>query len=248
MTQPNIAADLLANDVLQGQGFLARFILAAPASTIGSRPYRKPDPASEVTLRRFETLLLRILRRPLPLAAGCRNELAPPTIQVSPEAEALLIKFGDYADAEASEGKFSSIKPLAGKSAEHAGRIAATLALINDIEAEEITEAEMRNGIVLAQHNLSEALRLYEAGRDKADLLLAQKLLDWLLKRAENLISLPDIYQLGPRAIRDKETAEAMVRILLKHGRLKKVPGEAEVSGKPRREVYRLKRGADDDK
>jgi hypothetical protein len=246
MTQPNIAADLLANKTVQGQGLLARFIIAAPASTIGSRPYREPNPASEVTLRRFENLLLSILRRPLPLAAGCRNELAPPTIHLSPEAKTPLIEFSDYADAEAKEGKFASIKPLAIKSAEHAGRIAANLALIADIEARDISEAQIKDGIVLARHNLSEALRLYEAGRERADLILAQQLLDWLLKRGEAIISLVDIYRLGPRDIRDKDTAEAMVRILLRHGRLRKVEGGATIDGIKHREVYRLKRGGGD--
>ena len=63
----------------------------------------------------------------------------------------------------------------------------------------------MAAGITLAQHYVTEALRLFEASRVSDDLRLAQKLLTWLLVSwSENFVSLPDIYQKGPNAIRDK--------------------------------------------
>jgi hypothetical protein len=54
-----------------------------------------------------------------------------------------------------------------------------------------------------------EALRLFEASGISGTLLLAHKLLVWLQTSwCEPLVSLPDIYRLGPNAIRDKATAK----------------------------------------
>ena len=86
----------------------------------------------------------------------------------------------------------------------------------------------MAAGIDLAQHYAAEALRLFEGSRIDADLLLAQKLLGWLLGSwNETTISLPDIYQNGPNAIRDKATATKLVKILEDHGWLIRIYGGA---------------------
>ena len=75
-------------------------------------------------------------------------------------------------------------------------------------------------------------------------LVLAQRLLDWLQRswppEKGGLVSLPDIYQLGPGAIRDKATAKKLVTILADHGWLAPVLEGAEVDGKFRREVWRV--------
>ncbi len=99
-------------------------------------------------------------------------------------------------------------------------------------------------GIDLAQYYATEMLRLFAAGANHPDLLLAERLLAWLHARwPEQLVSLPDIYQLGPGAIRDKRTAERLVRILDDHGWLLPFEGGAIVAGKHRREAWRIVRG-----
>jgi hypothetical protein len=71
-----------------------------------------------------------------------------------------------------------------------------------------------------------------------------KKLLVWLLEGwREVAASLPDIYQRGPNAIRDKATAKNLVAILEDHGRLVRLPGGATVVGQHRREAWRIVRG-----
>ena len=102
----------------------------------------------------------------------------------------------------------------------------------------------MAAGIILAQHYAAEALRMFEGSQISADLLLAQKLLGWLNGAwTESAISLPDIYQNGPNAIRDKATARSLVKILQDHGWLHRIEGGAKVAGHHRRDAWRIIKG-----
>lgn len=51
---------------------------------------------------------------------------------------------------------------------------------------------------------------------------------------------LPDIYQRGPNAIRDKGTARRIVEILEDHGWLVSVESGGEVAGLHRRDVWQI--------
>jgi hypothetical protein len=73
MAQPIAAAQLLADPVANGQGFLARFLLTEPPSAIGSRLRTGHDPASDRKLDRFAERIGAMLRR------DCRLPRAPET-------------------------------------------------------------------------------------------------------------------------------------------------------------------------
>lgn len=245
MCQPDVAARMLSDSDLLDQGLLSRCLVAAPTSTAGTRLSHDPDPASDIAINRYNDTLLRILRRPLPLAVGSNNELSPPVIKLSKEATALWKVFADDIEIKMTpDGELSTILGLANKLAEHAARLAAVLTLVEDIEAREIPVEKMASGIILAQYYAAEALRLFEVSKVTSDLHLAQKLLDWLIGTwTEGLISLPDVYQFGPRAIREKATAARMVAILADHGWLIRVEGGGRVSGHYRRDVFRIVKG-----
>ena len=69
------------------------------------------------------------------------------------------------------------------------------------------------------------------------ELRLARQLLDWLQSHWNMwAVSLLDIYQRGPSAIRDKARASRMVSILEDHGYLDRIESGAEIEGKWRRE------------
>ncbi len=117
------------------------------------------------------------------------------------------------------------------------------LTLVGDIHAAEVTADNLAAGIDLAQHYGDVALRLFAAGAVDPDLRLAQRLLEWLRTPwGEDLISLPEIYQLGPNAIRDKRTAAHIVAVLEDHGWLVPIEGGAVVAGHRRRKALILLR------
>ena len=184
-------------------------------------------------------------RSPLPLALGKTNELRPRSLALSAPAGRLWFKFADRVETAIREnGEYATIRGLANKLPEHAARLAGVLTLVRAIEAGEIGVDEMAAGIVLAQHYAAEALRLFGASQIGADLHLAKKALDWLLHQwSEPAISLPDLYQRGPNAIREASTARKIVTKLEEHGWLIKIPQGAEIASVRRRDAWLIVRG-----
>jgi hypothetical protein len=195
-------------------------------------------------MRRYGARLLEILERPLPLAEGTRNELAPRTLPLAPEARRLWVGFHNFVEERLVAGReLEPVRGLANKMPEHAARIAAVLTLVDNIEAGEVGVAEMGTGIELAQHYAAEAMRLFGASHVSGDLREAQRLLEWLLTSwPEPSVSLPDIYQRGPNSIREATPARRAVTILAEHGWLVSAAA-GNVAGIFRREVWRIVRG-----
>jgi hypothetical protein len=246
MAQPDVAAIWLGDRLLVDQGLMSRVLLTAPEAASGTRMWREASPASEAAMKCYGARLLDILERPFPLAPGTRNELAPRTLVLSPEARRLWIAFHDYVERRLSAGgELEPVRGLANKLPEHAARIAAVLTLVGDIDANEIAGSEMERGIALAEHYVCEALRLFGASRINGDLRLAQRLLDWLLMVwHEPNVSLPDVYQRSLNAISDQATARRLVGILEGHYWLVRIDKGAEINGKWRRDAWRIVRGA----
>lgn len=241
MAQPDVAAIWFGDRLLVEQGLMSRVLVTAPESASGERMWREPALESDANMRRYHAWLLGVLERPLPLAEKTRNELAPRTLPLSAQARRLWIAFHDHVEKRlAAGGELEPVRGLANKLPEHAARIAAVPTLVRDIEAGEVATAEMEAGISLAQHYAAEALRLFGASRVSADLHRAQQLLAWLHGRDKQVVSLPDIYQAGPNAIRDKGTAAKLVAKLEDHGHLVRLPSGAEIDGKRRRDAWLL--------
>jgi hypothetical protein len=245
MAQPDVAAMMLSDTLLLNQGLLSRCLVTAPESNAGTRFWRAPSNGSDTAIKRYGGRLLDMLEKPLPLAAGKSNELSPRVLQLAPDAQKMWIGFADNTERQIGpEGALASVRGLANKLPEHAARLAAVLALVSEIEAIEISPDQMTAGITLAQHYAAEALRLFEGNRINPELHLAQKLKGWLTGSwTEGLISLPDIYQHGPNAIRDKATATKLVKILEDHGWLHRIEGGAMVAGLHRRDAWQIVSG-----
>jgi hypothetical protein len=240
MVQPRLGTIMLGDPELADQGMLSRCLVVAPESQSGHRFQRPRSPETDGQLMAYNRCLHDILRRPLPLAANTRNVLAPPILRLNGGATTLWLKFAD--DVEAQLGPGGALEPIVGlanKLPEHATRLAAVLTLVEDPAAVEITQEFMARGIALAEHYASEALRLFQGAKVNRDLQLASVLLDWLRTRWDDQhVSLPDIYQCGPNAIRDRATALRLTQILETHGHLVKLPGVTLVNGERRRDAW----------
>ncbi len=244
MVQPMVAALLFDDGMLTEQGLLSRVLPAYPESAIGDRLWREPSAESDAVMKRYGTQLLDILEMPLPLAEGKRNQLSPRKLSLSNAAQRLWIGFHDHIERRiGAGGELEPVCGFANKLPEHATRIAGVLALVKDITSTEMTEVDMQAGIDLAQYYLGEALRLHGASQVSQELRLAEKLRRWFSTWEEPAISLPDIVQRGPNAIREGSTARKLVGVLEGHGWLVKISGGATVAGQRRREAWRIVRG-----
>jgi len=152
------------------------------------------------------------------------------------------IGFADHVEPQLAPGAaFDPIRGFANKLPEHAARLAGVLALVADLDASELREDHLAAGVALAEHYAAEALRLFDAGAVAADVRSAELLRAWLRHEwLEPLISLPDVYQFGPNAIRDAAAARRAVELLAEHGWLEHQPTGGTVNGIRRRDVWRV--------
>lgn len=240
MVQPNVAARLLGDTELIGQGLLSRVLVTAPAAAAGTRFYRQASTSAAGALLNYEALIMGLLRRPKSHKDGRPSELAPRALQLSNDAQTMWIAYHDNIESQIGpSGALSPIVGLANKLPEHAARLAAVLTVCEQANASEIGADTMADGIALAEHYRSEALRLFEGGATDPDLILAQKVLDFMRERG-GIVSLRAIYQFGPNAARDKATAQHIMRILEDHRCISKLPGGTEVEGTRTRDAWKL--------
>jgi hypothetical protein len=246
MAQPGVADILFRDPLLADQGLLSRLLVTAPESAAGTRFWRDERPDTDAALKRYYGTLLTILEAKLKLVPGKPNELEPRKLVLSDDARRIWIGFSDYVEnAIAPNGGFAPIAGLANKLAEHAARLAAVLILVRDIDAGEITGGDMAAGVELAQHYAAEALRLFGTNSVDPDLHLARAALVWMLSPSwgKPLISLPDLYQRGPNAIRESAVARKIVGILEEHGYLQNLEQGAEIDGVHRRDAWKIIQG-----
>jgi hypothetical protein len=245
MVQPGIAAGMLSDETLSSLGMLARCLVVAPDTAAGTRMWREVPASVEPALRAYSRALTVLLEKGSP-RGNEPNELRPDALPLCGEATAMWIAYHDEVERKlADEGEWGAIRALGAKLPEHAARIAGVLTVVNDPDAfdMQIGTAELEGGILLANYYAAEALRLVDAGLTDPDLILAEKLLAWLLADPRRKETHPrEIYQRGPYGIRDKATALRIVGILQDHGWLRPLRTNSEVEGKRRQQAWAVMR------
>jgi hypothetical protein len=238
MAQPDVAGAWLSDPLLADQGLLSRVLVTAPDSTAGTRLWK--EWTGNGALTEYDRRIFSAVRTPLPLdLAG--GGVRPRALTLSAAARRAWIDFHDWTESRVRPGaEFDAIRGLANKLPEHAARLAAVLTMAADCDAGTIDAEAMDCGATLARHYAAEALRLFQGNVEDPALRLAKQTLAWLKGRGEPVFYLPELYRLGPAAIREKATAAKVVGILADHGYLEPVPGGAEIGGKWRRDVWRV--------
>ena len=245
MIQPGVARIFLTDQLLADQGVLSRILVAAPASLSGTRFYKEPSPESDQKLSHYNQLIHDLLATPMPVKADTKNELSPRVITLSPQAKVKWIDYANFVEGELLPSrKYELIKGLANKLGEHAARLATVLVVAQDPLASEVNSINMENSIALARYYASEAVRMCEEGNVDKQILLAERLLNWLYQNWEqNCISLPDIYQRSLSIVNSKKKAIPLIELLEEHGWLVRIKEGQILEGKFRRDVWRIVRG-----
>jgi hypothetical protein len=240
MLQPSIAETLLSDVELIGQGLLSRALVTAPISSAGLRLWRDQSQRSSQALEVYGDRITGLLQRPRAHAEGCPAELTPKQLQLATDARRLWIAYHDNIEIQCGpQGALAAIAGLAAKLPEHAARLAAVLAMTDNPDVIEIEGDYMAAGIALAEHYQTEALRLFESGFIDPDLKLVERVLNFI-RESGGLVSTRCVYQKGPNAARDKDTALRLLNILEDHRWIKQVEGGAEINGRTARDAWRL--------
>ena len=220
LVQPDVANRMLGKPLYRSQGFLARWLIAAPESLAGTRLHdpTRPDPYDDARIRKCWDAVTALLNRP-----ACEDErlggLNPPELALAPEARALLREAYDETEtAQRRDGELAAIREWASKSSEQACRIAGILTLIADPGAIHVTVDAMRGALTVMQFHLGEYGRLIGSADVPEYILRAARLLDWIRGKRLREIKPSKVMQYGPGSIRHGTAAKEALRTLADHG------------------------------
>lgn len=204
----------------RGTGFLARFLVAWPESTMGTRMFTAP-PDGWPALAGFNARLSAILNRPAPVDEN--GVLTPSMLSLAPDAKEAWVAFHDVIEAElANGGELFDLRDVGSKAADNVARLAALFhtfkGSIGPIDADCIESAAQ----IVVWH-------LTEAKRFLGELAMPEEvanpmrletwLLDWCRRKDTDQVSTRDIQRFGPGGLRDKATHTKAIEDLAEHGR-----------------------------
>jgi hypothetical protein len=240
MVQPIIAESVLSDDVLTGQGFLARCLLAWPASTIGSREYVDVDLSDDPDLARYWQRMGDLLAAAPPLRQGTRNELQPRALVLAPDAMAYWIEVKNSIE-HAMAGAYAGIHAWASKGGSQVARVAGVLTVVENPDAGVIhlDAVERATGLVL--YHLDEAARIVGTASVPAKVRHAELLLAWCWETGRTLLYSSDALRNGPNAIRTRDAFAAAVEQLDTAGWAAWVDGGAYLDGRHRAQVWAIR-------
>jgi Protein of unknown function (DUF3987) len=220
LAQPEVANRLLGKSLYKAQGLLARFLICAPTSRIGTRIHdgRADDPHEDQRLRRYWHALRQLLESPA-IENHEVGGLDPPCLALSPEARTLLVNtYNKIEQQQIDGGTFENVREFASKAAEHACRVAGVLTLIDRADAINVNVETMTAALQIVQAYIQEHIRLAGMANISAEITNAQKLLEWLKRTQRSEVSAKNVMQLGPYAIRTAVAAKAALALLVEYG------------------------------
>ncbi|MFO1080570.1 MAG: YfjI family protein [Reyranellaceae bacterium] len=220
--QPAVLADFLDHDrgLSRGSGFLARYLIASPASLQGRRFYREPGALPE--LQSFSARIAEMLAE-LPRIDGERGMILP-ALDLSPEAKAAWTAAYDAIEGElATEGDFASVRDAASKAADNVARLAAVLHAFDLGARGPIGAASVGSAVRIVTWHLYAArtvLAPFTMTKEAAD---AATLDGWLIDRCRmegvDGFATRAVLNGGPARLRNRSEFAKAAAVLARHGR-----------------------------
>lgn len=202
LVQPVLLGALLGDPLAQGQGLLARCLIAQPDTLAGSRPYRDVNPHENPAVMAYNAAIKSLLETtPTLWEEGDGYELKPKDLHLDDDAKALWVAFYNEIERQQGNGReLDGARPFASKAAEHAARIAGVITLVENPNATQIEGLAMDAAIELTGFYLTEHLRLTGAGRQERTDGSLRALLAWL-QAAGAVVLKKDVLQKAPRRL-----------------------------------------------
>ena len=218
MMQPLLMSQLHqgASGVNRQSGFMARCLLSHPTSSMGQRFYKEP-PSTGGYLDEYNARIEGCLKQSEYLTQdGCINL---PTLQMSKAAKKIWVQYFNQIEAGLSKRtEWHGLTDFASKSAENVARLAALFHLFEGKQGD-IECAHIEQSIEINLWHLKETKRILGMGEDVEAISHAEKLIDWMINREEEMISQRDLQRLGP--LRNKNQLEDIICLLEDHNYLK---------------------------
>lgn len=222
LAQPDVMTTLLSDRMANGQGLLARCLVAWPESTIGKRHVERFEwPGDRRELKRLYAILKGLMEAQ-PRVGNSYQVLDPVELPLSEDAKALAVAAGNQFETLMAKGAdLAELRDRAAKALENACRIAGVLAVIEGGLTTRIIEVDHLNrALVLMQWYLSEALRIRSAAHVPQSVIDAEMLSDWLKERGIIAFRTKQVLNAGPNQLRGKPRLMAAIKELVTCGYL----------------------------
>ncbi|WP_455231508.1 DUF3987 domain-containing protein [Geopseudomonas aromaticivorans] len=210
----------LNDPLLQGQGFLPRFLLAAAPSLAGTRLLTvetiKASAYRDPAVQRYWDRCKEIAR--MESFAGQDGAVQPPVIGLEQDAMLIWLEFYNRVEVEqGSLGEYGGpLKPFASRSGELVRRVAAVFALFDG--ESEISAQTMIAACEIVEHSLGEWSRyLGHNAAESSGNREALELLGWLKSRPE-VRSVRELLRVGPKRYRKADKMRGILATLSRAG------------------------------
>ena len=234
----------LLNDVMaNGQGFLARCLVAWPQSTIGDRHVDSFDRAEhKPELKRLYSVLKALTEAEPRTAERSAQELDPIELPLEQEAVEMALNACNQFESLMKLGNdLSDITDRASKALENACRIAGILAVIeNGMATRIINKKHLSSGLVLMQWYLRESLRIRSVSLIPIEVKHAEMLVNWLKERDIKHFTASMILNRGANQLRNKKNLDPAIKILIDSGYLALNEAGMVIDGKKSRTSWRI--------
>ena len=224
--QREVLREALTDPLLRGQGFLPRFIFAAPQSLAGDRPQTRERMRSksyaDSRLQRFWQHYGNLLPDPTdPISMEYFREIERtprPVLELDDAAIDVWLDFYNHCERlQKAESKYEYMRPFAGRAGELARRVAAVFACFEQKTL--IDESAMRGACAVVQYSLDEWLRYADAAQVSVADQQAQRLETWLInecrKHGVTSLARAHVMQFCPiTALRKAKALNAALKLL----------------------------------
>jgi len=241
MIQPVILEKVLSDPLLTAQGFIPRFLLCQPESTMGTRLYKQTDLCQTPGYKAYYSRLKELLNNGLVLEENT-NDLILSSLTPTEESMSLYAGFHDEIERELSvSGRYRHVAGAASKIAEQSLRIAGVLTVIKyDQDPSKVNAEEMLGGIKLARYSLHELLRMESQANVSPPLNDAIILLDWCRLKEHRYIYNQLLQQFAPNSLRKQDRFLPAIKILISHGYLMPLESGKLIDDRHRKDVWQV--------
>ncbi|MDN3553273.1 YfjI family protein [Halomonas almeriensis] len=232
MMQPVVATEVLSDPLLQGQGFLARFLVVQEPSMVGTRLLKGRDLSqgarNDPDIGRYWSTLSELIRKPLDTDERT-GELQLRTAKIEGKAFDAWCQLHDGIESQLGQGgQLDGIQEAASKAAENAARIAAVLATVEGFDHPQVEHVE-RAGRLIGYYLESMHARADEAQQDQ-QAMAARDLLEWIQHNGGEITA--DDFNRLHRDYRSARKARSLLSFLVDAGHLE--ISASNQHGKPR--------------
>lgn len=239
MIQPVIAERVLSDDVLTGQGFLPRCLLAWPESNAGNRPYVQRDLTKDPAMQAYWNAMNTLLNRRLPTRPENCQELEPRALTLDADAVAVWIEVHDAIE-KAIGGDFVQVKAWASKSPAQVLRVAGVLTMVENPEAGSISKAAIERATAIVSFHLKESVRIVGTASVPRHIRNAETLRDWCWAEQIEFLYSTIALQRAPAVIRTVESFTEAMGVLVNAGWADIIEDGMELDGRNRKRVWRV--------